>query len=115
MPRSPAPGARRAMHGIPALMAEVEGASLVLNTPAARLIAGGEARPLLLEEVEALLASKALVVDACRHVVRDTRTMISLARRPVLFAIARALGEAWPGDVSRDDAGCARLRGEARR
>src|SRR5262249_11941472 len=25
-----------------------------------------------------------------------------LARRPVLFAIARALGEAWPGDVSRD-------------
>ncbi len=86
---------------IPALMAEVESASLVLNTPAARLIARGKERPLLLDEVEALLASKALVVDACRHVVRDASTVVSLARRPVLFALARALGEAWPGDVPR--------------
>ena len=88
--------------GIPALMAEVESASLVLKTPAARLIAGGKERPLLLDEVEALLASEALVVDACRHVVRDAGTVISLASRPVLFAIVRALGEAWPEDVSRD-------------
>ncbi len=87
--------------GIPALAAEAESASLVLNTPAARLIAHGDERPLLLEEVEALLASKALVVDACRHVVRDARTVVSLARRPVLFALARALGEAWPADVPR--------------
>ena len=87
---------------IPALTAEVESAFLVLDTPAARLIASGEERPLLLEEVEALLASKALVVDACRHVVRHARTVISLATRPVLFALARALGEAWPGDVPRD-------------
>jgi hypothetical protein len=86
---------------IPALTAEVESASLVLNTPAARLIARGDERLLLLEDVEALLASKALVVDACRHVVRDARTVVSLARRPVLFALARALGEAWPGDVPR--------------
>jgi hypothetical protein len=93
---------RAARHsGIPALTAEVESASLVLNTPAARLIASGEERLLLLEEVEALQASKALVVDACRHVVRDPRTVVSLARRPVLFALARALGEAWPGDVPR--------------
>jgi len=34
--------------------------------------------------------------------VRDARTVVSLARRPVLFALARALGEAWPGDASRD-------------
>ena len=87
--------------GIPALMAEVENASLILNTPAARLIARGAERPLLLEEVEALLASKALVVDACRHVVRDAGTVVSLATRPVLFALARALGEAWPADVPR--------------
>jgi len=91
--------ARRA--GIPALTAEVEGASLALDTPAARLIAGGEERLLLLEEVEALLASRTLVVDACRHVVRRAGTVVSLARRPVLFALARALGEAWPGDVAR--------------
>jgi hypothetical protein len=86
---------------IPALTAEVETASLVLATPAARLIARGKERPLLLEEVEAVLASKALVIDACRHVVRDARTVVSLARRPVLFALARALGEAWPADVPR--------------
>jgi hypothetical protein len=86
---------------IPALTAEVESASLVLNTPAARLIARGEARLLLLEDVEALLASNALVVDACRYVVRDARRVVSLATRPVLFALARALGEAWPGDVPR--------------
>jgi hypothetical protein len=86
---------------IPALTAEVESASLVLNTPAARLIACGGERLLLLEDVEALLASKALVVDACRYVVRHAGTVISLASRPVLFALARALGEAWPGDVPR--------------
>ena len=86
---------------IPALTAEVESASLVLNTPAARLIAHGEQRLLLLEEVEALLASGALIVDACRHVVHDARTLVSLARRPVLFALARALGEAWPKDMPR--------------
>lgn len=86
---------------IPALLAEVENASRVLTTPAARLIAHGEERPLLLEEVEALLASKALVVDACRYAVRSADTMISLARRPVLFTLARALAEAWPKDVSR--------------
>jgi len=66
------------------------------------LVAGGEERLLLLEEVEAVLASKALVVDACRYAVRDAGTVVSLARRPVLFALARALGEAWPGDVPRD-------------
>ena len=88
--------------GIPALMVEVESASLVLNTPAARLIVRGEERLLLLEEVEAVLESGTLVVDACRHVVRGEDTVVSLARRPVLFALARALGEAWPGDLSRD-------------
>ena len=88
--------------GIPALMAEVDSVSLMLNTPAARLIARGDERLLLLDEVEALLASKALVVDACRHVVRDAGTVVSLASRPVLFALARALGEAWPDDVPRD-------------
>jgi hypothetical protein len=87
---------------IPALTAEVESASLVLNTPAARLIRRGEERPLLLEDVEALLASGALVVDACRHVVRDAGMVVSLVTRPVLFALARALGEAWPKDVPRD-------------
>ena len=94
---------RAAQHaGIRALTAEVESASLVLNTPAARLIANGREQLLLLEEVETLLASKAMVVDACRHVVRNAPIVVSLAKRPVLFALARALGEAWPRDVPRD-------------
>ena len=92
--------ARRA--GIPALIAEVESAMRILSTPAARLIARGEERLVVLDDVETLLASNAFVVDAWRHLVRDAGIAISLATRPVLFALARALGEAWPGDVSRD-------------
>jgi hypothetical protein len=87
---------------IPALTAEIESTSRVLDTPAARLIARGSERLILPDEMEALLASKALVVEASRHAVRDTRTMVSLARRPVLFALARALAEAWPEDAARD-------------
>jgi hypothetical protein len=94
---------RAANHAqIPSLTAEVKRAFLVLSTPAARLITRGEERLLLLKEVEALLASNAFIVDACRHVVRDKGTLVSLARRPVLFALARALAEAWPGDAARD-------------
>ena len=87
--------------GIPALTAEIESAARILDTPAARLIARGQERTLLLEDVEALLGSRTLVVDACRHAVREQSTVVSLATRPVLFALVRALAEAWPGDVPR--------------
>jgi hypothetical protein len=87
---------------IPALTAEVEAAALDLTAPAARVIARGTQRDLRLEEVEALLSSKTLVVDACRFTVRQAGTQIALARRPVLFALARALAEQWPADVSRE-------------
>jgi len=87
---------------IPALTAEVDSAFHVLNTPAARLIADGEERLLRLEEVEALLASDTFVVDACRLAVRNGTDVVSLAKRPVLFALARVLSEAWPEDASRD-------------
>jgi hypothetical protein len=87
---------------IPALVAEVASALRVLQTPAARLIAHGEERPLLLDEVEAILASKAFVVDACRYLVRHDSKIISLATRPVLFTLARVLAEAWPADAPRD-------------
>jgi hypothetical protein len=86
---------------IPALIAEVESMARVLEAPAARLIARGEERLLRLGEVETLLASKAIVVDACRRVVRCSGETISLETRPVLFALARALAEAWPGDAPR--------------
>ena len=98
--------------GIPALAAEVKSASLVLDAPAARLISRGEERVLLLEEVEVLLASSALVVDACRYVVRQAGAVVPLASRPVLFALARALGEAWPSDVPRDTLVARAFRGK---
>lgn len=88
--------------GIPALTAEVENAAHLLNSPVARLIARGQERPLLLDEVEALLGSTSLVVDACRYVVRGAGMSVSLATRPVLFTLARALAQAWPGEVARE-------------
>jgi hypothetical protein len=88
--------------GIPALAAEVERAVLLLREPAARAVARGAERQLRLDDVERLLASPALVVDASRYVVRQGSTVVALARRPVLFALARALAEAWPGGVQRD-------------
>jgi len=87
---------------IPALKTEVETASLVLNTPVGRLIAQGAEKPLMLDEVEALLASGALVIDACRNAVRRAGAIVPLATRPVLFALARTLAEAWPADASRE-------------
>ncbi|RWD93846.1 helix-turn-helix domain-containing protein [Mesorhizobium sp.] len=87
---------------IPALKAEVESAAMVMNAPVARLVARGAEKALLLDEVEMLLASGTLIVDACRNVVRKADTVVSLATRPVLFALARTLAEAWPADASRE-------------
>lgn len=87
--------------GIPSLIEEVGRAAQLLDTPAARLIANGRIRPLLLDDVETLLASGALVVDACRHLVCDSRAQVPLGSRPVLLTLLRVLGEAWPADVSR--------------
>jgi hypothetical protein len=86
---------------IPALAVEVRDAARVLEAPAARLIDGGRDRLLRLEEVEALLASNTLVIDACRNVVRAGARIVPLASRQVLFTLARALAEAAPSDVSR--------------
>ncbi len=88
--------------GIPALSAEIDNAKAVLDAPAARLITNSGERPLLLHEVEALQHGNALLIDGCRYVVRERGTTVALTRRPVLFALARALGEAWPHDVARD-------------
>jgi len=86
---------------IPSLAAEVETAARVLDAPAARLVANGEVRMLKLDGIETLLTSNLLVVDACRHAVCHVGEEISLDTRPVLFALIRALAEAWPGGASR--------------
>ena len=86
---------------VPALLAEVGEARAVLDRAAARTLRDGRTQALRLGEVEALLASGALVVDACRRGLRAGDAWRPLRRRPVLFALARALAEAWPGDVDR--------------
>jgi len=88
--------------GVPALTAEVETLAQALDAPAARRIAGDGEQPLTLEQVEALLASDALVVDACRYRVLGAGKTVSLASRPVLFALAQTLAAAWPDDVPRN-------------
>lgn len=102
--------ARRALEGaeqaarharIASLSAEVEIMADILERPAARLISRGEEHALLLDDVEALLASNALVVDACRLSIRQEGQVARLEARPVLFALARALAEAFPGDAAR--------------
>ena len=88
--------------GVPALLAEVAEALAVLDRPAARRLHAGHEQPLRLAQVEALLTSGALVLDACRRGLRTGAIWVPLARRPVLFVLARALAEAWPGDVDRN-------------
>ncbi|HEY0182781.1 MAG TPA: hypothetical protein VGC09_08240 [Rhodopila sp.] len=88
--------------GIASLSAEVNRASHALAAPAARLVVRDEKRLLGLAEVEALLDSGALVIDACRRAVRAGTTVVPFAGRPILFALVQALAEAWPEDVSRE-------------
>jgi len=96
-----AAGAARAA-GIPALMTEVDQARRALEAPAARLIVQQQERLVRLVEVEALLASDTLVVDACRNSLRAGKLKVPLSGRPVLFALIRVLAEAWPEDVARE-------------
>ena len=97
-------GARAAAQaaGIPPLIAEVERVRHVLSAPSARLIRAGMVQPLTLADVERLFASRLLVVDGCRREIRGGRHIVSLAGRPVLFALVRTLAEHWPADVARD-------------
>jgi hypothetical protein len=92
--------ARRAR--VPALLAEVAEARVALERPAARRVSPGGEQTLRLEEVATLFDTGALVVDACRRGLRAGAVWRPLARRPVLFALARTLAEAWPGDVERE-------------
>ncbi|HXJ23616.1 MAG TPA: helix-turn-helix domain-containing protein [Polyangia bacterium] len=95
--------AAAARAAIPALTAEVEQAGRTIVLPAARLVTPGGPRPLALAQVQAVLASPDLVVDGCRRVARRGERLVSLSRRPVLFALLQALAEAWPGEAARDE------------
>jgi hypothetical protein len=109
--RSMHPGAARAAlaraqeaarrSGLQALVAEVEEAGAALDRPAARCLQAGAEQMLRLDEVAALHAGGTMVVDACRRRIGTGDDWLQLARRPVLFTLARALAEASPGDVDR--------------
>lgn len=87
---------------VPALQAEVSEALAALERPAARRL-GAQGEALLhLSDVEALLASPSLVLDACRRGLSLDGRWLPLASRPVLFTLAQALAEAWPADVHRE-------------
>ncbi|KQX38011.1 DNA-binding protein [Devosia sp. Root436] len=88
--------------GIPALIAEVDAARRSLEGPAALLRRRGVETAISLDEVETLLASDVLVVDATRNGLRQGGDIIPLSTRPVLFALLHALGDAWPGDATRE-------------
>jgi hypothetical protein len=87
---------------VPALVREIELAGGVLAQTAARELRAGQPHPLRLDAVEALLGSRVLVLDGCARSVRRGRRVVALARRPVLFALARALCERWPEPVPRE-------------
>ncbi len=88
--------------GIPALQAEVRDAQRLLDAPAAILTAAPAPRPQRLADVQALLASNTLVIDACRYALHGAGRTVALATRPVLFTLARILADAWPADAPRD-------------
>jgi hypothetical protein len=88
--------------GIAGLMAEVDAARRSLEAQSALLWRKGSTERLDVDGIEAVLASDALVIDACRNLVRHAGNSTSLATRPVLFALLRTLGEAWPGPQTRD-------------
>ncbi|NVD97882.1 helix-turn-helix domain-containing protein [Massilia sp. BJB1822] len=87
---------------VPALLAEVAEAQAALERPAARRLQADGEQALRLGEVAALLASDALVIDACRRGLGVGGAWRPLARRPVLFALAYALAAAWPADIERE-------------
>lgn len=88
---------------IPGVTAEVHRAVRAFEAPAARIIRDGRTRAIGLAAVEDLFAADGDIVDACRNTFHTTTAAVPLGNRPVLFALLRALAEAFPGDASRAD------------
>ncbi len=104
-PRARAAVARAREHAraFPALEAEIAHAALALDRVVARVRSKGGMRDLRIDDLGELKSSGALVVDACRRRVIVGTTERDLRARPISFALLRALAEALPSDVGRDD------------
>ncbi len=91
-------------HGarFPALTAEIAQAAQALDRVVARVRSPAGVTDARLADLDALALSGALVVDACRRRLVRGPVARDLRSRPSPFALLRALGEAHPGDVSRD-------------
>ncbi len=85
---------------ISALKVEVEKALELAEQPAALLLSAGVERLLPLRDVESLFAGGTLVADGCRRALHQGTLSISLAKRPVLFALLSALARE-PAGVDR--------------
>jgi len=86
---------------LPPLAAQVERFAAEFAGPVARIIRDRTFALATLADIAALARNPGLVVDACRRELRRDAVTVSLATRPVLFALAEALGEAAPGPASR--------------
>jgi hypothetical protein len=87
---------------IPALLREASALRARLAAPIARSVSAGAERVLKVEQVAALLGqTQVLLVDARELTVRTQAARVAFARRPVLFALVRALAEAWPHGALR--------------
>lgn len=96
--------ARRVGRGaaIASLSDEIERAVHELDAPVALAISSGSERLVNLDQVVATLGEQTLVVDACRRAVRFGDVSVSLVTRPVLLALAVALGSSSPHVATRE-------------
>jgi hypothetical protein len=86
---------------LPPLTEQVERLAVAIAAPVARIIRDRKIAPATLADVASLERERGLVVDACRRELRRARATVSLASRPVLFALAETLAEAAPEGQSR--------------
>jgi hypothetical protein len=91
----------RAPH--PLLEREIAACDDELTRPVARLQRSGALREADLFEVERASGGALLLVDACRRLAVSAGITVSLARRPVPFALLLVLARAFPASVPRDE------------
>jgi hypothetical protein len=86
---------------LPPLTEQVERLAAQLAAPVARIVRDRTIALATLADIASLARERGLVVDACRRELRLDGRTVSLATRPVLFALAQALAEAVPCGQSR--------------
>jgi hypothetical protein len=86
---------------LPPLADQVEHVADELAAPVARIARDRKIAPATLADIASLQRESGLVVDAFRRELRLASVTVSLAKRPVLFALAETLAESAPESQSR--------------